>query len=54
VQDAHDRRKCRDQNGLEPWACGDCDCTARLEEKLKNTGEPFLELLRSSSDDLTE
>jgi hypothetical protein len=39
---------------LEPWACGDCDCTARLEEKLKNTGEPFLELLRSSSDDLTE
>ncbi|MFZ1930652.1 MAG: hypothetical protein WAU50_16045, partial [Candidatus Sulfotelmatobacter sp.] len=22
VQDAHDRRKCRDQNGTEPWACG--------------------------------
>ena len=49
VQDAHDRRKCRDQNGSEPWACGDCNCTARLEEKLKNTGKPFLELLRSSS-----
>jgi hypothetical protein len=45
VQDAHDRRKCRDENGSEPWACGDCDCTARLEEKLKSTGEPFLELL---------
>src|ERR1700675_696426 len=27
VQDAHDRRNCRDENGSEPWACGDCDCT---------------------------
>ncbi len=45
VQDAHDRRKCRDENGSEPWACGACDCTARLEEKLKNTGKPFLEIL---------
>ena len=41
VQDAHDRRKCRDANGSEPWACGDCDCTVRLEEKLKNLGRPF-------------
>jgi hypothetical protein len=49
VQDAHDRRKCRDENGTEPWACGDCDCTARLEEKLKKTGAPFLEALRSSA-----
>jgi hypothetical protein len=49
VQDAHDRRKCRDHNGTELWACGDCDCTARLEEKLKNTGQPFLNLLRSST-----
>ena len=23
VQDAHDRRKCRDQNGSEPCACGE-------------------------------
>jgi hypothetical protein len=23
VQDAHDRCKCRDHNGSEPWACGD-------------------------------
>jgi hypothetical protein len=53
VQDAHDRRKCRDENGSEPWACGDCDCTARLEEKLKKTGGPFLELLRNSFDDST-
>jgi hypothetical protein len=50
VQDAHDRRKCRDENGTEPWACGDCDCTARLEEKLERTGEPFLGALRAKSD----
>lgn len=48
VQDAHDRRKCRDENGSEPWACGDCDCTGRLEEKLKKSGTPFLEILRSN------
>jgi hypothetical protein len=46
VQDAHDRRKCRDQNGSEPWACGDCDCTERLERKLEASGKPFLEPLR--------
>ncbi len=49
VQDAHDRRKCRDENGSEPWACGDCDCTARLEEKLKASGTPFLNDLRSKT-----
>lgn len=42
IQDAHDRRKCRDQNGSEPWACGDCDCTARLEQKLQGMGKSFL------------
>jgi hypothetical protein len=47
VQDAHARRKCRDQNGSEPWACGDCDCTARLEQKLKERGQPFLNSLCS-------
>ena len=46
VQDAHDRRKCRDFNGTESWACGDCDCTVRLEEKLKGVGTPFLEKLQ--------
>ena len=45
VQDAHDRRNCRDKNGTEPWACGDCDCTARLEQKLKKQGTPFLDSL---------
>ena len=46
VQDAHDRRKCRDENGTESWACSDCDCTARLEEKLKKSGVSFLKALR--------
>jgi hypothetical protein len=46
IQDAHDRRKCRDRNGSEPWACGACDCTVRLEHKLDATGEPFLQVLR--------
>jgi len=45
VQDAHDRRKCRDENGTESWACNGCDCTARLEEKLKKSGTPFLDFL---------
>ena len=51
VQDAHDRRKCRDYNGSEPWACGDCDCTTRLEEKLRNSGESFLKILRKDAKD---
>src|SRR5713226_4636982 len=47
VQDAHDRRRCRDQNGSQPWACGDCDCTARLEKRLKASGKRFLDALRN-------
>jgi hypothetical protein len=50
VQDAHDRRKCRDENGSEPWACGSCDCTARLEERLRTAGEPFLDSVRNGDD----
>ena len=46
VQDAHDRRKCRDENGTEPWACSECDCTERLEAKLKSAGTAFLDILR--------
>lgn len=42
VQDAHDRRRCRDLYGSEPWACSGCDCTARLEQKLALTGKSFL------------
>src|SRR5262252_1706345 len=31
VQDAHARHCCRDLDGSEPWACCECDCTAKLE-----------------------
>jgi hypothetical protein len=43
VQDAHARSRCRDENGEEPWACCDCDCTARLEAHLESRGRSFLE-----------
>lgn len=45
VQDAHARSRCRDLNGTEPWACVECDCTARLEARLATQGVPFLETL---------
>ncbi len=45
VKDAHSRRSCRHENGTEPWACCDCDCTLRLEEKLRSAGKSFLERL---------
>lgn len=45
VQDAHDRRKCRDKNGSEPWACSNCDCTERLEQRLRERGRSFLDSL---------
>ena len=48
VQDAHDRRKCRDENGSESWACDNCDCTARLEQRLQDAGKPFLVSLRGN------
>ena len=48
VQDAHDRHRCRDENGTEPWACNGCDCTVRLEEKLKTTGTSFMKSLCSA------
>jgi len=47
IQDAHDRRECRDANGEEAWACDRCDCTARLERKLASTGEPFVASLQA-------
>jgi hypothetical protein len=49
VQDAHDRRNCHDENGSEPWACGDCDCTARLEQKLKTSGAAFVDSLSAKT-----
>ena len=41
VQDAHARSRCRDLNGDEYWACDNCDCTARLEARLRTKGRPF-------------
>ena len=41
VQDAHARSRCRDLTGTEPWSCGDCDCSARLEARLEAKGRPF-------------
>lgn len=52
VQDAHDRRQCRHQNGSEPWACEHCDCTRRLEQNLETLGEPFLQALQSGKTQL--
>jgi len=49
IQDAHDRRRCRDQNGEQPWACSECDCTKRLEDRLAQSGTPFLSGLRERS-----
>ncbi|HEY0455573.1 MAG TPA: hypothetical protein VGE41_04320 [Verrucomicrobiae bacterium] len=46
VKDAHSRRNCRHENGSEPWACCDCDCTKRLEQRLRLIGEGFLESLK--------
>jgi hypothetical protein len=41
VQDAHARSRCKDLNGSEPWACGDCDCSTRLEARLARKGTRF-------------
>lgn len=46
VQDAHDRAKCGDRNGSEPWACESCDCTERLEQKLATLGDSFMATLK--------
>jgi hypothetical protein len=46
VKDAHSRRNCRHENGTEPWACCDCDCTQKLEERLAGQGDSFLARLR--------
>ena len=41
VQDAHARSRCKDLNGEEAWACGDCDCTDKLEARLTTWGPLF-------------
>ncbi|MDQ2824454.1 MAG: hypothetical protein M3R29_03305 [Verrucomicrobiota bacterium] len=47
VRDAHSRQNCRHENGTEVWACCDCDCTKKLEEKLADQDSAFLEKLRA-------
>jgi hypothetical protein len=49
VTDAHSRRNCRHENGTEPWACCNCNCTNNLEARLAKRGKPFLELLREQA-----
>jgi hypothetical protein len=41
IKDAHARSRCRDENGTEPWACCNCDCTEQLERWLAKQGKPF-------------
>lgn len=48
VQDAHHRSKCRDENGTESWACGECDCTQKLEAQLARRGTGLLDVLRKA------
>jgi len=45
VKDAHNRKNCRHENGTEPWACSNCDCTKRLEDRLAQSGQSFLSQL---------
>ena len=49
IKDAHNRKNCRDWNGSEPWACCNCDCTRRLEERLGQCGASFLDRLRQTA-----
>ena len=42
IKDAHNRKNCRHENGAEPWACSNCDCTRKLEQHLQKQGRPFL------------
>ena len=41
VQDAHARSRCKDLNGEAAWACGDCDCTDKLDARLTTWGPLF-------------
>ena len=50
VRDAHNRKNCRHENGSEPWACSNCDCTRRLEQRLQQTGKSFLATLNQSGE----
>jgi hypothetical protein len=45
IKDAHSRRNCRHENGTERWACSNCSCTERLQERLQTCGGSFIEKL---------
>ena len=47
IKNAHNREKCKDLNGTEPWACLDCDCTERLEARMNAWGGPFIAKLQN-------
>lgn len=49
IKDAHDRRRCKDLSGEESWACSNCDCTRKLEEKMGHKGRSFLEVLKTGT-----
>ena len=46
ITDAHSRKNCHDTNGIEAWACCDCNCTRKLERNLQLIGKPFVSALR--------
>jgi hypothetical protein len=48
VRDALSRAECRDETGQEPWACCDCDCTAKLEQRMEGWGTSFVRALREA------
>lgn len=50
IQDAHARKNCLDENGAEPWACVDCDCTAKLESRMAGWGCSFLRALKRGAE----
>ncbi len=47
IRDAHNRLNCKDTNGQEPWSCGVCDCTQKLEQSLEKQGTKFIDFLMS-------
>jgi hypothetical protein len=54
IQDARSRRLCRDANGSELWACGECDCTDPLEVRMGGRGQSFLDTLRNAVKELQQ
>jgi len=45
IKDAHNRLNCKDLNGTEPWSCGVCDCTEKLDRSLEKQGTRFIDFI---------